>query len=206
MQINRIGSGRRPATVQRHRKNIPRQQKRQRLGKVSSEVVALPAVSSEIVSLGVNIVTSSSKTNESSENGPMLRINVSSESSKWEYRYRFWGIPYRSCHAAEIGCQCLADDNRTIRSLRFTIRSSSRANGTKVIKATSLVISMLEKKHRRIRSCSSCLSEWIRSSSNSPELSKETDVLEACGCCHQAKRAGSVCADPDIPGIRQTVV
>ena len=76
MQINRIGSGRRPATVQRHRKNIPRQQKRQRLGKVSSEVVSLPAVSSEIVSLGVNIVTSSSKTNESSENGPMLRINV----------------------------------------------------------------------------------------------------------------------------------
>lgn len=41
--------------------NIPRQQKRQRLGKVSSEVVSLPAVSSEIVSLGVNIVTSSSK-------------------------------------------------------------------------------------------------------------------------------------------------
>ncbi|MFQ8843216.1 MAG: hypothetical protein ACLR8P_22460 [Clostridium fessum] len=33
----------------------------------------------------------------------------------------------------------------TIRPLRFTIRSSSRANGTKVIKATSLAISMLER-------------------------------------------------------------
>lgn len=125
--------------------NIPRQQKRQRLGKVSSEVVSLPAVSSEIVSLGVNIVTSRSKTNESSENGPMLRINVSSESSKWEYRYRFWGFPTGVVMLPRLAASVWQTTTGTIRSLRFTIRSSSRANGTKVIKATSLVISMLER-------------------------------------------------------------
>lgn len=100
--------------------NIPRQQKRQRLGKVSSEVVSLPAVSSEIVSLGVNIVTSSSKTNESSENGPMLRINVSSESSKWEYRYRFWGFPTGVVMLPRLAASVWQTTTGTIRSLRFS--------------------------------------------------------------------------------------
>ena len=81
----------------------------------------------------------------------------------------------------------------TIRSLRFTIRSSSRANGTKVIKATSLVISMLEKKHRRIRSCSSCLSEWIRSSSNSPSCRKKPMFWRPVVAVIRPKSRISVC-------------
>lgn len=41
-------------------------------------------------------------------------------------------------------------------SSRRIIFSSSMAKGTKVISATSLVMNMLEKKHRRTRSISSC--------------------------------------------------
>ena len=136
---------------------------------------------------------SSSKTNESSENGPMLRINVSSESSKWEYRYRFWGFPTGVVMLPRLAASVWQTTTGTIRSLRFTIRSSSRANGTKVIKDTSLVISMLEKKHRRIRSCSSCLSEWIRSSSNSPSCRKKPMFWRPVVAVIRPKSRISVC-------------
>ena len=52
---------------------------------------------------------------------------------------------------------------------------------------------MLEKKHRRIRSCSSCLSEWIRSSSNSPSCRKEPMFWRPVVAVIRPKSRISVC-------------
>ena len=74
-----------------------------------------------------------------------------------EYRYRFCGFPIGVAmlpRFAAMVCRTITGIISSVRPAMFKIRI---AKGTKVIKATSFVISILEKKQRAVRVRISCL-------------------------------------------------
>ena len=91
-------------------------------------------------------------------------------------------IADRSKHTAKVCSHGHKGDKKYFFCSIWHIRRSRMPNGTKVIRATSLVISMLQKKHREIRSRATIRSEFtcrrrlVPSQSNTPHSRRPATI------------------------------
>ena len=85
------------------------------------------------------------------------------------YRYRFWGLPMGVSMLPRLAARvCSTTKGITNRSCPAS-RSTTRPKGTKVIRDTSLVMTMLKKKGRNTSTSSMVLVEPVRRSSRLPK-------------------------------------
>ena len=89
-----------------------------------------------------------------------------------ENKYKFCGFPIGVSILPKFAATVCKTTTGIILLRRDDIERVNMANGTKVINATSLVISIDEKKHKKTRTASSCLEVWQRASNFSASHEK----------------------------------
>ena len=134
--------------------------------------VALPVGAFSVAVFGTKMkITAASSKPEHTVRGSIVIMNEPREKPSWENRNRFWGFPMGVNILPVFAAMVWSTITKTRYSC-FSFLNSVIANGTKVNKATSFVISMAVKKHRNTRTTARVLSVFTDLHTRAPRQVK----------------------------------
>ena len=123
----------------------------------------------------------------------MTSTNSPREQPVLVYRYMFWGLPTGSSILPRLAATVCSTTTKASRSCRPVRHRISTVKGTKVMSATSLVMSMAEKKH----SSTNIISNWrvVRASlsNRSPKVRNSPRRRQAAITPISANSSPNVC-------------